>query len=93
MTPIEMIGREVPTITSTTTAIPEVTRGLCRYYEPVDDADALAREILDEIHNPTQVEVLKAAADEVKREYTYTNIAKKYWQLFDEISRSENGNI
>ena len=51
MTAVEMMGGCVPTIVADTTAMPETTLGLCRYYGPADDADALARVLLEELEN------------------------------------------
>jgi glycosyltransferase involved in cell wall biosynthesis len=82
MTAVEMMGRGIPTIVANSTAMPEVTQGMCRYYEPTLSEDALATEILAEIENPTSKEQLEVIADKIKSIYSYDNIASQYWDLF-----------
>lgn len=81
MTAIEMMGRKIPTIVARNTAMPEVTRGLCYYYEPTDDSHSLAQVILQELQNPQSPETLDAIAAEVKEAYSYDAIAKQYWNF------------
>lgn len=81
MTAVEMMGRGIPTIVAKNTAQPEVTRGLCRYYEPTDDYNALADAILREMQNPTPQEKLQAIANEMRAHYSYEKIAQEYWDF------------
>lgn len=79
MTAVEMMGKCVPTIVAKTTAMPEVTQGLCRYYEPAEDADALAKVLVEELERPlTDVQLMEIAA-KMKEAYDYVNVAKDYW--------------
>ena len=89
MTAVEMMGRKIPTITSTATAIPEVTNGMCRYYEPVDDSEALAKTLLEELENPTSEEQLETIAQNMRDRYEYIHIAKQYWDLFEQVAAEE----
>ena len=82
MTAVEMMGREIPAIVADSTAMPEVTRGLCRYYGPADDADQLADAILEELENPTSPERLAEIAQVMRETYSYVNAAKEYWAFF-----------
>lgn len=85
MTAIEMMGKGIPTIVSDTTSLPEVTMGLCRYYAPADDVNALALQIEDEFTNPTSVEDLRSIAQAVKTNYSYESISQEYWQFLHKI--------
>ena len=82
MTAVEMMGRGVPTIVADSTAMPEVTRGLCRYYGPADDADQLAAVILEELEHPTPPERLAEIAQEMRETYSYVKVANEYWDFF-----------
>lgn len=81
MTSVEMMGRGIPTIVAKNTAQPEVTRGLCYYYEPTDDCNALAKVILQELRHPMSQKSLQAIADEMRRQYSYEKISMEYWNF------------
>ena len=85
MTAVEMMGGCVPTIVADTTAMPETTLGLCRYYGPADDADALARVLLEELENPVSQEQLQEISEKIRNTYSYLNIAEEYWRFMEEI--------
>ena len=85
MTAVEMMGGCVPTIVADTTAMPETTLGLCRYYGPADDADALARVLLEELENPVSQEQLQEISEKIRNTYSYLNIAEEYWGFMEEI--------
>lgn len=89
MTAVEMMGRGIPTIVAKNTAQPEVTRGLCCYYEPSDSHTALADAIMHELKNPTSQEKLKLIADEMRKYYSYESIAKEYWQFIEKCERKQ----
>ncbi len=76
---VEMIGRGIPTIVANNTAQKEVTKGLCKYFEPTNDYNALADAILEELNNPTSKEHLQYSAKMMRECYSYENIAKEYW--------------
>lgn len=88
MTAVEMMGCGVPTIVARTTAMPETTMGLCRYYEPPTDSSALAAEILDELQNPTEEDRLAEISDRIRNAYDYVNISKQYWEYLTRIGES-----
>ena len=52
MTAVEAMLAEVPTLTSNVSAIPEVTMGLCAYYQPADSVEALAAAMLSILLRP-----------------------------------------
>ena len=86
MTAVEMMGRRIPTIVAKNTAQPEVTRGLCYYYEPTDNYSALADAIMCELKNPMPTEKLEWISNEMRTHYSYENIAKEYWEFILQCS-------
>lgn len=85
MTPIEAIIRGVPTLIYKGTASFETTQGLCEYYENGTDEKELAAKMLELLHKPIDLEVLKKKSDVLKQEYNYQMIAKQYWHLFCDL--------
>ena len=79
MAAVEMMESEVPAIVANTSAQPEATMGLCRYYEPATDDEALANAIMEEINHPTTNDELKRIADIIRKKYDYVEISKEYW--------------
>lgn len=87
MTAVEMMGREIPTIVADSTAMPEVTRGLCRYYGPADDDVQLAAVLLEELEHPTPPERLAEIAQVMRETYSYVKAANEYWDFFQSCMR------
>ena len=85
MTSVEMMGSGIPTIVANNTAQKEVTMGLCRYYEPTDNESKLAEQILEELKNPKTERELIEISEIVKKQYSYENIANKYWKFIEEF--------
>lgn len=83
MTAIEMMGRKVPTIVAESTAMPEVTLGLCKYYSPASDSHALAQTILEELNNPMDDCRLEEISKTIKAQYNLKKIATDYWDFFN----------
>lgn len=81
MTAVEMIGWGIPTVVADNTAQREVTQGLCRYYSPTDDPEALAERLLDEVEHPTAREELDLAARRMRESYDYVTVSREYWNL------------
>ena len=81
MTAVEMMGWGIPTVVADNTAQREVTQGLCRYYSPTDDPEALAERLLDEVENPTAREQLDLAARRMRESYDYVTVSREYWKL------------
>ena len=86
MTAVEMMGKGIPTIVADTTASPEVTLGLCRYYSPANDVEALAYQIEDECTHPTPLDKLSLIAQTVKDKYSYESISEEYWLFLKKVS-------
>ena len=84
MTAVEMMGSCIPTIVNTDTALPESTMGLCRYYEPACDYNALANQMLEELRNPTSSANLEEISDKIKNNYDYIKISREYLNLLGE---------
>lgn len=82
MTPIEAMGMEIPTISSRSTSLPEVTMNLANYYEPAEDESVLAEKILTTLANEKTV---PDPAVLIER-YDKSTIASKMYQLFEELS-------
>lgn len=82
MTAVEAMIMDTPALLSKIPTNYEVTAGLCSYYEPVDDADALAQAILDCFQKPLDMAQLKERRETMLRLYDYRNIAKQYMELF-----------
>ena len=83
MTAIEMMGKGIPTIVSKSTAMPEVTLGLCNYYEPADNYYDLADAIMREIESPKSENDLLKIAEIVRKKYSYYSIAEEYLEVFE----------
>ncbi len=81
MAAVEMMESKIPTIVANTSAQPEATLGLCRYYEPATDDIALAKVIMDELTHPTPESELDRIAEAVREKYNYVEIAKEYWDI------------
>ncbi len=77
MTAVEAMIQRVPTLLSDIPANREVTCGLCRYYEPPEDADALARALLSCLENPPSEEKLQKASQRLYERYDYHQISRE----------------
>lgn len=85
MTAIEAMLLEVPTLVSNIPANYEVTKGLCDYYEPVEDEHALAEKIMQCLQKGKNKKELSEIREQIKYEYDYLNISKKYFSLLSEM--------
>ncbi|WP_195638730.1 glycosyltransferase family 4 protein [Enterocloster bolteae] len=84
MTPIEALGRGIPTICSTSTSLPEVTKGMAEYYDPANDDRALAETLLRVLTKGVEKGV-RPDKDVFIEEYDKTKIAEKLYRLFEEL--------
>jgi len=91
MTAVEAMLSKVPTLTTLLSAVPEVTMGLCHYYEPAEDSEALAAAmaavLIGEKGNTT--DELKLIAEKLKNRYDYAVIAKQYYDFLLSIKKGE----
>lgn len=90
MTPVEAIGRGIPTISSTSTSLKEVTMGLAEYYDPPENEDVLAEEmmrLIDRIKRyPQEMKSDYSNKGEIlKEKYREDIIAGQYYQLFEKL--------
>ena len=90
MTAVEAMILKVPTLLSKVSANYEVTAGLCKYYEPADDVEALAQAMVDYFKEPYTKEQLDSASIAMINRYDYRTIAAEYMDLFD-MERSQDG--
>ena len=90
MTAVEAMILKVPTLLSKVSANYEVTAGLCKYYEPADDVEALAQAMVDYFKQPYTKEQLDSASIAMINRYDYRTIAAEYMDLFD-MERSQDG--
>ncbi len=88
MTPIEAMGRGIPTICSTSTSLPEATLHLANYYEPAEDDEVLAGVIKKVLAGEG-----KKLPDPqlLKEHYDKTSIAKKMFEIFEKTAAERNG--
>jgi len=80
MTPIEAMGRGVPTISSKATSLPEVTLNQAFYYEPAEDEHVLAKKIL-EVLSEEKKDINVA---EIMKRYEKSTVAIQLYQVFEE---------
>lgn len=85
MTAVEAMILKVPTLLSRVSANYEVTKGMCRYYEPADDCEALAEAIMSFFDSPETGEELELKSKEMLKRYDYKKIAAQYMELFLEV--------
>ena len=89
MTAVEAMILKVPTLLSNESANYEVTGGMCRYYEPADDVNALAEAIVSCIDNPKTGQELEEARTMMMDRYSYRKIARQYIDLFEKELNNE----
>ena len=82
MTAIEAMIFEVPVLVSNIPANYEVTQGLCNYYEPVEDANALAKKIVFVLEQKNDQRMLHQIRRTIEKKYNYVTISKNYYDLF-----------
>lgn len=80
MTPIEAMGRGIPTISSKATSLPEVTLGQAIYYEPAEDDGILA----DKIFKTLNEEEISINSSDIVEHYEKSIIAAQMYQIFEE---------
>ena len=89
-TPVEAMILRVPVITSKETALPESTMNLAFYYEPGEDADALANQILFVLGDRPNKEKLDFISIKLREKYDLCKISSEYYELFTEIYQEKN---
>lgn len=80
-TPIEAAMYCCPVISSKCTALPETTKNLLNYYEPVMSESALANKIFELINNPLSKESLLNISNEFRRAYDVIHQAELIYNL------------
>lgn len=85
MTAVEALMMKVPTLLSDIPTNREVTQNLCRYYEPLQDPNALAEAIENCLSNPPTEKELEHCRLAMIQAYDYRGIAKSYHELFSHI--------
>lgn len=92
MTAVEAMLACVPVLASNVSAVPEVTMGLCNYYEPPDDEEALAKamkKILIEGAHPN-ADQLEMISRTINDRYNYVKISRQYFDLLTSLLQGEN---
>lgn len=89
MTTIEAMLAGVPALASRVSAVPEVTMGLCNYYEPADDANALAEAMKRLLlsGDRTSGSQLADISGKVDEQYNYLKISRQYFDLLTSLIR------
>jgi glycosyltransferase involved in cell wall biosynthesis len=87
MTCVEAMLAGAPALVSRVSAIPEVTMGLCDYYDPPDDARALAHAIKKILLNkekktPAELEIISR---KIYDQYNYIKISRQYFDLITSL--------
>lgn len=83
MVSIEAIITGVPTLLSKIPTNYEVTKGLCDYYEPAEDYNALAKKMLKTINTSNKDDALQALdkSNKLFKEYDYRHVSDLYWNF------------
>lgn len=92
MTTVEAMILKVPALVSRVPANYEVTKGLCYYYEPVNDEYALAEAIERALAHPEPPAVLEEKSRRMSEAYDYRKIADEYARLFLELGYGTENN-
>ncbi len=85
MVSIEAIMSGVPTLVSKIPTNYEVTRNMCYYYEPAEDAYSLANQIKHALTTSISEKQLCERAQILYDEYNYIKISKDYFNLFQKV--------
>ncbi|MFA5322977.1 MAG: glycosyltransferase family 1 protein [Smithella sp.] len=91
MTAVEAMLAGVPVLVSNVSAVPEVTMGLCNYYEPPDDAEVLAEAmkkiLLGEVKS--DADQLKMISSKINAQYNYVKISRHYFDLLTSLIQNK----
>lgn len=82
LTAVEAMLLKVPTLMADLPINREVTKGLCQYYEPVEDERALAEKIVYCLNLKRNEMELSDYKKCIEAEYNYISISRKYIELF-----------
>lgn len=89
MTAIEAMIDQIPTLVSGIPTNYEVTQGLCSYYEPPEDEQALAEKMLECLSRPyTQKELLEISIT-IREAYRYDKISRDYFEHFSHLLKTD----
>jgi glycosyltransferase involved in cell wall biosynthesis len=92
MTTVEAMLAGVPALASCVTAVPEVTMGLCSYYEPPEDektlAEAMKKILLEEKYH--DADKLKIISGKIYDQYNYVKISRRYFDLMTSLMTGED---
>lgn len=83
MTAVEAVIKGAPVLLADVAANREVTAGLCGYYAPADDADALASAMAGILRSPYDPEEAERKGRILHGRYNASAIAREYWAFFE----------
>lgn len=89
MTAIEAMIYKIPTLVSKIPTNYEITQGLCEYYAPPEDANELARKILECLSKEYKKEDLERAGNQIFESYNYLKISEEYFEAFQKYLRQK----
>ena len=92
MTAVEAIWKQTPCLVSDIAVNKEITKGLCHYYGPADDINALSTKILICLRESLSPDKLSAASEEMKASYNYHFISKEYINCFKRVIKENSDN-
>jgi glycosyltransferase involved in cell wall biosynthesis len=88
---VEACAMGLPVITTNVGGIPDLmTDGATALFVPDDDHEALARRILDLLHNPELALRLSSNGRELALRSSWDNVREQWESLFAELMRSKN---
>ena len=83
--PIEGALLQIPVLTSSASALMEVTQGLLNYYDPPTDSHARAMKMISLLKQPPPKEQLESIASIYTHLYDETAVAKRFESIFEGI--------
>lgn len=82
MTAVEAMLLKVPTLVSDIPVNREVTKGLCQYYQPIEDEKCLANKIFYCLKKERNINELQDNKKQIELEYNFISICGQYIKLF-----------
>lgn len=90
MTAIEAMILKTPVLVADNTASKETTQGLCAYYSPATDIDALANAIMENLTDSPTESALEIASKTMQQAYRIQAIAGNYLSFFENINHARS---
>ena len=82
MTAVEAMMKKIPALVSDIPVNREVTFGFARYYDDLQNPEALAKAIMDCLDAPPDEKTLEQASEKLRYAFHYRKIAEEYHSFF-----------